>query len=194
MKIKNTKELVLRADGHAKADRIKQGTYGSATVNGHAEFEGCAIGCLATPHRKADLRSFLRGFLGKTDAGARDPWGGVPVANEPFSLDEDMLIKQLGKEFGICPALARVAESCFESYDTHGGAIEFIPRFARSLNEGAEITPSLLEKIWRQVTGRQVRKNVLTRRIEPDEFTSFGLSQSQCEEILERLSKIGAKS
>lgn len=142
MKIKNTKELRLRANAHAKYDRTKQGTYGDASVNGHAEFKGCAIGCLSTPHRKSELRGFLRNIFG----GATDGWDSLEYAKN--SLDDEDQVELLSEEFGICPALARSAESLFEGCATHGEAIEFIPAFAKALPEGAEISRSSLMTFW----------------------------------------------
>lgn len=126
MKIKNTRELVLRAQGHARADHIKQGTYGSSRTNGKTEFTGCAITCLAAPSRLADLRAWIKA-----------------VPREGFSMedhDEHALIRQLGEEFGICESLARLVEIIFESLDFHGEAINFIPQFAKALVEGSSFT------------------------------------------------------
>ena|ERR1700690_1419548 len=144
MKIKNTKELRLRANDHAKHDRIKQGTYGDGNVNGHAEFKGCAIGCLSTPHRKAELREFLRGIFG----GASEGWQQLEYAEN--DLDDFGQMKLLSKEFGICPELARSAEALFEGCDTHGAAIEFVPAFAKALPEGADIRPNAVVAFWKQ--------------------------------------------
>lgn len=136
MRIKNTRELVLRADTHARHDRIVQGTYGAATVNGEVEFHGCAIGCLATPHRKRSLRSYLRAIRDGEAAGRCGLGSG-----DTFYIDSARQIRDLRREFGINAALARAAEDLFENQETHGAAIEFIPAFARALNEGANITP-----------------------------------------------------
>lgn len=146
MKIKNTKELVLRAKGHARLDHVRQAEYGTGAINGEVEFYGCAIGCLATPHRKQEAKSFLKRFVRHYIKGE---------VNE-FSLNPDDLTKQLSKEFGICEALARSAESCFESCDTHEEAIDFIPAFAAALNEGADITPAKLRAAWERILRRDV--------------------------------------
>ena len=134
MKIKNTAELRRRANAHARNDRIAQGTYGDASVNGHVEYHGCAIGCLSTPHRKAELRTYLLSQ-------------GADILDIPRPNVEAML-RRLSREFGISPALARCAEAIFETLPTHGAAIEFIPKFAASLNEGADITPAALRNVW----------------------------------------------
>ena len=139
--IKNKRELVLRAKGHARADHVQQGTYGRASVNGYADFKGCAIGCLATPHRQPELRKFLR-----------DLFKG-PVRDrhlEDAGLDEYKQQELLKREFGICPALARAAESFFESQRTHGAAIEFIPAFAMSLPEGRNVTQRTVASVLRK--------------------------------------------
>lgn len=131
MKIKNTKLLRARANAHAKYDRIKQGTYGRASVNGHATFEGCAIGCLTTPHTKKGLRNFLQGIFGGSGNGFLEDVG----------WDDEDQRTALRKEFGICRTLAVALESLFESQPTHGAAIEFIPAFAAALVEDSNIQP-----------------------------------------------------
>lgn len=132
MKIKNKKELVLRARGHARTDHITQGTYGHAEANGHVEYRGCAIGCLSTPHRQKDLRRFVL---------------------DGVDFDDDSgMVRTLAEEFGICPALARAAEAIFEGLDTHGQAIEFIPAFARALPEGVDIGSRSVADWWRKNT------------------------------------------
>lgn len=140
MKLKNTRELVLRARAHARHDHVQQGTYGRGSVNGDVRFKGCAIGCLATPHRKSELRSFLRSLF-----------GGPQLYYKDFSsqgLNSDGMVGKLRREFGINWALARAAESFFEAQPTHGAAINFIPAFAAALNEGANITPGAVRRFW----------------------------------------------
>lgn len=136
MRIKNTAELVRRANWHARYDHIEQGTYGDATVNGVAEFKGCAIACLSTPHTKKGLRDFLRGIFGGSGSGELNEFG--------WKSDDQR--KALAKEFGICRTLALVLEGLFESQKTHGAAIEFIPAFAKALKEGSDIKPAELRK------------------------------------------------
>lgn len=134
-KIKNGRELVLRAQSHARHDHIKQGTYGDGSVNGHVEFKGCAVGCLSTPHRKRDLRNFLRSFT-----------GGVPGN---VSLDDrNAQVEGLRREFGITEALADLLEAIFEGIETHGAAIEFIPAAAKAIAacEGKNITDRQVAK------------------------------------------------
>lgn len=127
MKIKNTKELRLRAASHVRDDHVIQGTYGDVTRNGHVTFKGCAIGCLSTPHRKAEMLKFLEEHSG--------PYGGLSISNK----DQRGL---LATEFGINRALAMTAEGFFEAQLTHGAAIQFVKEFADSLVEGSELTPS----------------------------------------------------
>lgn len=136
-KIKNTGELVLRAQAHARHDRIRQGTYGDASVNGHAEYKGCFIGCLSTPHRKRDLFSFLR--------KARDE------GSLEYFDDHDQRLA-LHREFGICLELSYLCEAIFEGLPTHGAAIEFLPAFAKALApcEGKRITDAQVQKLRRR--------------------------------------------
>lgn len=139
-KIKNGRELVLRADSHAKFDRIKQGTYGNASVNGHATFKGCAIGCLSTPHRKRDLFAFLRK---RRDEG-----------EDLRDFDREPQVAALNREFGICEALTDLSEAIFEDFNKHGAAIEFIPRYARAVAacEGKRITDRQVREFRNRTT------------------------------------------
>jgi hypothetical protein len=138
MKIKNTRELVLRAQWHARHDHVKQGTYGDVSMNGEVEYQGCAIGCLSTPHTKKGMRAYFDKFSSRW---YRSGGGRTVVLPE-----SDVMVRDLGKEFGICPALARAAEECFEGAETHGAAISFIPAFAKALNEGARISDRQVER------------------------------------------------
>jgi hypothetical protein len=140
-RIKNTRELVLRAQGHARSDHIKQGYYGESNCNGQVEFKGCAIGCLATPHRVSELRSFIK-RLGSFDG---DEW-------ELSETGSDQ-IPRLRKEFGICTQLARCAEALFEGFTNHHDAIDFIPAFAKALNEGADIKPGEVRAAFNRLGG-----------------------------------------
>lgn len=144
MKIKNTRELVLRAQAHARADHILQSTYGEGSVNGDEEYQGCAIGCLSTPHRRTELRAFLRQYLGEWRA-----WSG----KKDITLTSYQMTARLGEEFGICPELARAAEDVFERLDTHGAAIEWIPAFAKALVEGSSVTPAMMRAWAKRIEG-----------------------------------------
>lgn len=148
MKIKNTTELVRRARWHARQDHVRQGTYGEIETNGKIDFEGCAIGCLATPHRQKDLWAAFRTH------------GGM-LTEVSFQLET------LEDDFGICNELARCAEAIFENFPYHGEAIEFIPRFAEALNEGAEIDEAMLRDIWPGI-------------VEPDEGTEAHKWWDEC--------------
>ena len=125
MRLRNIRELQLRARWHAQLGHIEQGTYGNGEVNGHAEFRGCAVGCLSTPHTKNRLIEFLREHL--------TPYGGLD--NEGQEQRE-----ALTDEFGITTELVSTVEAIFEAQPTHGAAIEFVPNFANALTEGAVIT------------------------------------------------------
>jgi hypothetical protein len=142
MKIKNTRELVLRAQGHARGDHIAQGTYGNVKANGKAEFKGCFIGCWATPHRQRELRSLWRRLRGQ--------YGYIgPIAQAGYTLDDDDLIPLLKREFGICPEFARICEAIFEGIEKHGAAIAFLPAVAKALPEGKNITPRACHRFAR---------------------------------------------
>ncbi len=123
MKIKNTAELRRRANGHARRDRVVQGTYGRLTRNGKVEFQGCAIGCLAVPHRQADLRK-----LWTQEGGGR--WLDRERADFLDAIEE---------EFGIPGKVMLGAERIFENLPTHGAAIEFVPALAAAFVKDAEI-------------------------------------------------------
>lgn len=164
-KIKNTRELVLRARGHARQDHIQQGTYGDASCNGHLEFKGCAIGCLATPHRQSELRAFIKRF------GWKDDDTGDWFLNE--DNDSAKQVKRLKREFGICEPLARLAEGIFEGARTHGAAINVIPEFAAALPEGVNITPRMVYAANIRITGTSSmtdRRNIYSHK---DEFLDW---------------------
>lgn len=124
--IRNTKTLRERAEWHAAKDHVMQGTYGRGDVNGKAEFKGCVIGCLATPHGDA-LVEYLRDNL-SIGEGIR------LMSRGDYSLTSDIY-----EQFGIEPELMRLAEDVFEGLSTHGAAINFVRDFVRALPEGAKI-------------------------------------------------------
>jgi hypothetical protein len=136
MQIRNADELVRRANYHARFDHIVQGTYGRAKTNGDVQFQGCWIGCLATPHRKGELKDHIE----KVGLDSFD-LGGNLKGWHYVDEDDDVLTERLYEEFGITEALARHAEIIFENLDYHGEAIEFVPGLAKVLAEieGIEI-------------------------------------------------------
>jgi hypothetical protein len=136
MKVHDTKELKLRARSHAKADHIQQGTYGNASANGKPTYEGCAVSCLATPHRLKDLTKYVK------EKGTYDSFDETYYVE--FGGEEQR--KKVAKEFGINQKLMQVAEGFFEAQEYHGAAIEFVKDFACALNEGADITPRMVNK------------------------------------------------
>lgn len=136
MKIKNTKELRLRANSHARNDHIRQGTYGDGSINGKAEFKGCAVGCLSTPHRKWELFNWIKAKL----TGRKYRW----------SMSRSEALAGLRDEFGITERLAVVAEACFEGKGTHGAAINFVRDFAHACPEGADIQDRHVEAFLRR--------------------------------------------
>lgn len=137
MVIHNTETLVERAEWHAKQDHIYQGTYGCGKVNGKAEFVGCAIGCLATPHKPRELVEFLRANLGDADASSA-LWG---PGKKFLAIDSFDQTQEIAEQFGICRGLMRLVEDVFEGLSTHGAAINFVRDFARVCAEieGADI-------------------------------------------------------
>lgn len=152
MKVHDTHELHLRATAHAKEDHLKQGTYGDVTKNGKLNYVGCAIGCLSTPHRKAELIRFL------TKHTTVNEWklAGKTQYDVSFDLDSNDQREMLTEEFGICRALAVTAEGFFEAQPTHGAAIEFFKRFALALNEGANFTHAQVIKKVSTLIGKDV--------------------------------------
>lgn len=144
MKIKNTRELRLRADAHARLGHIAQGTYGDVSANGDVEFKGCAVGCLSTPHRKRDLLAWLKD---KVKAGEASEWAD----SYDYCVTQSAALKALGEEFGITKRLAIVAEAAFEHQETHGQAIEFVREFAHALPEDVDIQDRHVEAFLRRV-------------------------------------------
>jgi hypothetical protein len=134
MKIKNTRELRLRAAAHTKLDHVKQGTYGRVRCNGHAEYKGCAVGCLSTPHRKRDLLKFAKEVFASSPWLSKQEGAWVEVRGIGYSQRE-----ALAAEFGICERLGVMAEGFFEAQITHSEAIDFIRDFAYALPEGIDI-------------------------------------------------------
>lgn len=129
MKTKNTRELRLRANSHARAGHVMQGTYGKGKLNGLPGYRGCAIACLAAPHRKRDLLKMLRGLIGHKRTGM---WHEGPFTSGRWR-------KALKSEFGLCDGLIRVVEGYFEAQPTHAQAIDFVRDFAHALPEGTDI-------------------------------------------------------
>jgi len=168
MKIKNTKKLIERADEHAKLDRIAQMTYGSGTVNGAAEYKGCAVACLGMPSEEKALTDWFRALVeGIQGQESTSPYRAVyydrdadvkiyqrPSSDEwHFEFTREGQIERMERDFGICPLLASVAEVVFEAQETHGAAIEFIPRFARALAkaEGRDIDNADVLEAWETI-------------------------------------------
>jgi hypothetical protein len=172
-KIKNKKELVLRAQGHARHDRVAQGTYGNGKVNGHADYRGCAIGCLSTPHRKADLRAWLMEHLSKATYAYVDAAG-----NKEVGIQDIHMLNVLERDFGIGWEVARVAEAIFEALPTHGAAIEFIPAFAKALPEGVEIDGELVREWWEEnATDPEWREPLMADEVNtPATHDAYGLA------------------
>lgn len=174
MRTKNTKELKLRAASHVKYDHIKQGTYGQGKVNGYAEFKGCAIGCLSTPHRKAELRSFLRQHLETREEALRQFEGRSLPKNYEFTLklDDEYQRKRLGEEFGLTRLLVIAAEALFEAQRYHGDAINFVRNFAYAIPEGVEITD---REVWAFLKDDLciVKGNYRPKELEFDEISLY---------------------
>jgi hypothetical protein len=139
MKTKNIALFRRRANAHALAGHIAQGTYGEGRSNGITEYKGCFVGCLTTPHTKRSLRSFVKAKLKKyQNADSSQVFMGL---NEGGSL----LHQQLSSEFGLCKPLIVLIEAFFEAQRTHKQAINFIPDVAAALNEGADIRPAAVQ-------------------------------------------------
>lgn len=138
MLIHDTKELRLRARSHAKYDHIKQGTYGDARTNGKTEFQGCAVGCLSTPHRKKEMRDHI------IEHGTPREEDGEQFFEASFYGNEQR--EWIEEEFGICNTMMLAGEAFFEAQPTHGAAIEFVKNFALSFNEGADFTEEMVQE------------------------------------------------
>lgn len=122
MKIKKTKALVKRAEGHAKADRYRQGfgyfqrlaegwshLLGGLRRNKPGQWKGCAIGCLATPLS----------------------------ASKFTPLGQEGSIGSLEDEFGIPRKITLIAEEFFEGLPGRS-ARTWPVRFAKALVAGSE--------------------------------------------------------
>lgn len=145
MVIKNKRELVNRLRWHARQDHVAQGTYGDATVNGHAEFRGCFIGCAATPHTQRGLDKWVRSVLSE--------WGG-------YMDDAESMLDRVETEFGITAGLLRVCEVLFENLPLHGAAIEFLPAFGESLPEGVDLSQLDVQLAWAAILSQLGFKGV----------------------------------
>lgn len=174
MRLKNMKELVLRARAHARADRIQQETYGLGTVNGKAEFKGCWIGCLSTPHRKRDLFPYLRaarerGVEKATAAAFPIPEGDLIS----YGLDNDEQRRLIREEFGINNGLLTVAESLFESL-SEDAARSFLVDFCVLLErlEGANFAEQATRNKFSTILKR-AGVNSLVREMVTDKDRSF---------------------
>lgn len=117
MKIKNKKELILRAKGNVRVDQLVNDSY----INKRGrEPKVCGIGCLALPHRKREQAAFFENLFSKIVGGARC---------------KDLL----EEEFGISRALANLLESLFVGANRKGEAGAFIIGFAEHIPEGVSI-------------------------------------------------------
>lgn len=155
MKIKNVALFRRRARAHAKAGHVTQGTYGSGKVNGHAEYKGCFVSCLATPHQKGALTKYIKDKLKAAKNPYQEdphtPLGGLFYLNTNGPAHKRIITK----EFGLCPELLTVIEGFFEAQRTHGAAINFVPAVAAALNEGADIKPSAVQRFIQNELGLQ---------------------------------------
>lgn len=155
MLTKNTKELKLRGAAHARADHIKQGTYGRGWTNGKTVFEGCAVGCLSTPHRQAALVKFLKEHL---SSFAFDPEENPDGDTWELHLSDNRQREMLEEEFGLNSELIKLTEALFEAQPTHGAAINFVRDFSAAVPEGVNIEDEDCERfaesfklsLWRE--------------------------------------------
>lgn len=177
MKIKNTPEIRLRADAHAKADHVKQGTYGRGKVNGLAGYRGCAVGCLSTPHRRRDLLKFLREQATKVVDFKKGKWFDF----EGYGNQQRRL---LAEEFGICNELAVIAEGCFESQVTNAEAIDFVRDFAHALPEGVDVRDRNCAAFLRSQGLRRVRSyNNIIDAVAPFQVTNKRASKAERQRV-----------
>lgn len=123
MKIKNKKELILRARSNVREDELVNDFY-AERVGGQKKARVCGIGCLSLPHRKAER---IAAYL--------DP--GYDYGNPVHETNK------LAEDFGITGSLLTLLESLFVQINQAGGekaAGEFINGFVKRLPEGANIT------------------------------------------------------
>ncbi len=153
-RLRNKRELVLRARGHARMDRLTQGTYGEAYVNGHVDYRGCAIGCLAVPHRGAELLRFVK------ERREASPLAHLDSPGVWFPMVDEHL-RELERSFGISEAMMRRAELVFEALPFHGAAIEFVPAFTEALPEGVIIHDTELPRDGRYMDSYDQRDALL---------------------------------
>lgn len=126
MRIRRKAQLVERAEIHRDADRFTASFY-VGEVDG-AEFKGCEIGCLATPHQEAARLRFFDRFRDRTRR-----WREVEIPTA-------VMVRRIERDFGVCEGLQRVAEQLLFSYDEGpqrlGG---FVVRFVKALPEGVDV-------------------------------------------------------
>jgi len=134
MKIRNTALLKRRVNSNVKEDELYNGAYAELIACGKKKAMVCGIGCLGLPHTIKD-----RLALFKSEGSS--------------SVDDGVLIDNLGKEFGICPALARLLEAIFVGVNQGGQkeTAKFLRKFARLLPEGQTITASNVYAFCRKV-------------------------------------------
>lgn len=155
MKIKNVALFRRRARAHAKAGHVAQGTYGSGKVNGHAEYKGCFVSCLATPHQKRALTKYIKDKLKRSKNSYREHPDSPAAGLFYLGTGGPTHKRIITKEFGLCPELLTVIEGFFEAQRTHGAAINFVPAVAAALNEGADIKPSVVQRFIQNELGLQ---------------------------------------
>lgn len=123
-----------------------QGTYGNGKTNGETEFQGCAVACLATPHRKDELRNYI------IRHGVDYDGSGTFVVQFGGSGQR----RRVAEQFGITERLMILAEGFFEGQTYHGAAINFVKDFACSLQEGADITPRMVNAWAEENLGTEI--------------------------------------
>lgn len=161
MKIKNKDRLVKRATEHKALDRFISQYYLSED-GPDAVFEGCLIGCLAIPSAVSAAKRRVCELVGV------DEFPGWE------SVDEDQLIEQLEKEFGICRGLQRTAEALLMTLpeESRGRLGGFALSFAKALPLKVDITDELV-MAW--VESRDASYSGLKRqRIDPNTYAFVG--------------------
>lgn len=139
-KIKNKTELVRRVKWHREQDNLIRGEYSVLYGNGKVKFEGCGIGCAATPHGQAALREHYESL----------PDNGPIYAR---SEDPQTLLARLRQDFGVTPALARSVEAVTEGLEDDQKRGKFLVDFAEALPEGVDVTPRMVRAAVEHVGG-----------------------------------------
>lgn len=144
-------KMVRRARQHRKADRFRKGTYGYwAAMNGHAEFRGCAVGCLSQPVTMATVRmpEHVPDWTNVDGDGkvviydAEHPiLTRMKNAETPATSTYDSLMEQTGFSYGFCMLL----DNTFEGMPAEKAG-DFPLAAMKALRVGKDVSDEAVEK------------------------------------------------